>query len=435
MACGGLDNAFYVVASLRKILRVVHIRVGPLKRQQYVSAITNLGLQHLNWISEGTLPAMLFETGSHAVDHHSVQCTLDLWRAMSRMINELQRPLQAGRHLVPEVVATWNRGKGPIDVYSRFQKNCKAVHAHLGPVGAIWLRLIMTCVYNHHAYHAHGLSRSVEYLLNQEECKSFSDFQKHRSRQLSFRQFCQSLANDLNIEVVPPSMYASSSSANDDEGVMSGEEAIVERITYNKREAFFNKLPLIERRINQRAHHKRVSMQKQMSCIWCCRVDHSSTTETFHYRHGRKTTMACSICDVALCIQKRYNGESCFDMFHTSEVLFDPCCDEARCMEVTVRAGARGRVPPSRRTRQEPADGNQVAQSSHSTTDMVAGSAEGQMVPPFASRSDGDSDEYKPGFSSSDDDDGRRRKCTPYRRRNHMTISISKKRTRQTFSS
>ena len=159
MACGGLENGFYVVASLRKILRVVHVRVGRLLRQQYVSVITNLGRQHLNWISEGTLPTMTFEQDSHGVDHHSVQCsTLGLWRAMSRMIRNLQRPLvAAGRHLIPEVVATWNRGKGPIDVYSRFQKNCKAVHAHLGPVDAIWLlRLNMTCVYN--AYHADSLS-------------------------------------------------------------------------------------------------------------------------------------------------------------------------------------------------------------------------------------------------------------------------------------
>jgi hypothetical protein len=73
MACGGLDNAYYVVASIRKILRVVHIRVGPLIQQQYVSAITYLGLQHLNWISEGNLPAMSLKTGSHAVDYCSVQ--------------------------------------------------------------------------------------------------------------------------------------------------------------------------------------------------------------------------------------------------------------------------------------------------------------------------------------------------------------------------
>ena len=123
-------------------------------------------------------------------------------------------------------------------------------------------------------------------------------------------------------------------------------------------------------------------------------------------------------------------------MFHTAERLFDPCGDEARCMEVAVRSGAKGRTPPSRRLGQEPAEGtNQVAQSSHSTTaDMVAGGAEGQMVPPVASRSDGDNDEYTPGFSSSDDDDERSRKRRSVRQRSLITISISKKRTRRRFA-
>ena len=86
MASGALDHAFYVVALLRKIIRVVHVQVGSLIREQYLSVITNLGRQHLHWIEEGVVPAMRFEAGSHAVDQHSVQCTLDLWRALCKLI-------------------------------------------------------------------------------------------------------------------------------------------------------------------------------------------------------------------------------------------------------------------------------------------------------------------------------------------------------------
>ena len=204
MASSALNHAFYVVASLRKIIRVVHVWAGSLIREQYLSVISNLGRQHLNWIEEGVVPAMTFEAGSHAVDHHSVQCTLDLWRALCNLIQEQQRLLPAGRHVIPEVVATSNTGKGPIDVYSCFEKNCKWAHSHLGPVGAIWLRLIMTCVYN--AYHAHNLSQTISYFLS-EECKSFTDVRKLCARQLPFRQFCLELANDLKIEVVPPTMH------------------------------------------------------------------------------------------------------------------------------------------------------------------------------------------------------------------------------------
>jgi hypothetical protein len=67
-----------------------------------------------------------------------------------------------------------------INVYSRIQKNSKSAHLHLGAVGATWLRLIMTCVYN--AYHSFNLSKTVEYLMSK-DCKSFKDCQKRRSQE------------------------------------------------------------------------------------------------------------------------------------------------------------------------------------------------------------------------------------------------------------
>jgi len=193
--------------------------VAYLIRQQYLSAIDDLGRQHLGWIVDGNLPATLeIESASHAVDRHSVSTTLCLWREMSRMISERGRPLPAGRHLLPEVVATWNRGKGPIDVYSRFQKSTKSYHAHLGPIGAIWLWLVMTTVYN--AYHSFNLSRTEAFLASG-ECKSFKEFQRTRARLPPFRQFCHMLADDLQVTVVPPIMYNTSSSDDDEFNVMN----------------------------------------------------------------------------------------------------------------------------------------------------------------------------------------------------------------------
>jgi SAP domain len=433
MASGALNHAFYVVASLRKIIRVVHVQVGSLIREQYVSVITNLGRQHLSWIAEGAVPAMAFEAGSHAVDHHSVQCTLDLWRAICRLILEQGKPLPAGRHLIPEVVATWNRGKGPIDVYSRFQKNCKSAHSHLGPVGAIWLRLIMTCVYN--AYHAHNLSRTVTYLMS-EECKSFKDFQKRRARQLSFRQFCRELANDLQLEVVPPSIHESGSD-DDDTGIMRstdrGDRTSSVVITYNKREAYFTKPHLIERRMNRRVLHQPSSVQRQSSCVWCCRIDHS--TGQRHTRHGRKTTWMCSMCDVPLCKRPRFNGQSCFLLFHEAETLFDPCCADAQHMEVSVRSHGNRHVLSSRRRTTDvsagTAEGQMVPPSASRTNDMSIQTAEGPMVPPFASRNDNDDDDYIPGNSSDDDDDRSSCERPASRRRTCSAITIPERRTRR----
>ena len=207
-----------------------------------------------------------------------------------------------------------------------------------------------TNVQGANAYHAHNLSRTVSYLMS-DECKSFKNFQQRRARQPPFRQFCVELANDLNIEVVPPSMYESCS--NDDNGQMmrrtedGGDNAASSggvNISYNKREAYFSKLSLIERRKNRRANHQPISVNRQSSCVWCCRIDHSTGQK--HTRHGMKTTWKCSVCEVPLCKRPRYNGQSCFLLFHEAETLFDPCCAEAQSMQLSVRAHSKNRQPP-----------------------------------------------------------------------------------------
>ena len=59
------------------------------------------------------------------------------------------------------------------------------------------------------------------------------------------------------------------------------------------------------------------------------------------------TTWYCSICEVSLCKVRRYNELSCFDLFHASHELFDPCCVQAQQMIVSVRGHSnRHPLPP-----------------------------------------------------------------------------------------
>ena len=376
------------------IIRVVRIRISNLIRQQYMSAIADVGRQHLSWIDSGVVPELELKAGSYAVDQHSVQATFDLWKAMSDMIEERQSPLPAGRHLLLEVVATWNRGKGPIDVYSRFQKNTKSVHSHLGPVGAIWLRLIMTTVYN--AYHSFNLSRAYAFLMS-DDCKSFKDFQKMRARQAPFRQFCQQLANDLTIEVASPILY--NSSDNDDDNSDSGNDGNGnDRLTtstdydirYKQREAYFSRSDLIARRLNRRIQHLPCSDRKQVSCIWCCRLDHSedAPNDQKHSRHGRKTTWFCSICEVSLCKVIRYAGKSCFTMFHEADTLFDPCSVAAQEIGISVRSHTNRRAPPSRSARTVASANEALLARNDDEEEGVESNQDEEFIPPDHSSGD-----------------------------------------------
>ena len=118
------------------------------------------------------------------------------------------------------------------------------MHLRLGPVGAIWMRLIKMNVYN--AYHSFNLSQTAAFLAS-DDCKSFKDFQRIPARQCSFRQFCQLLANDLTVEVASSLNYDASSS-DEDERMTKDEASVQEVIVYNKREAFFSKPKLVAKR-------------------------------------------------------------------------------------------------------------------------------------------------------------------------------------------
>ncbi|KAI2505554.1 hypothetical protein MHU86_8890 [Fragilaria crotonensis] len=381
-----------------------------------MSAIAHLGRQHLRWIVDGgVVPEMEFETGSHAVDQHSVQTTFDLWQAMCNLIiDERGRPLPAGKHLLPEVVATWNRGKGPIDVYSRFQKNIKSVHSRLGPVAAIWMRLVMTTVYN--AYHSFNLSRAAAFLAS-DECKSFKDFQRIRARQCSFRQFCQLLANDLTVEVASELNYTASSS-EDEEAMPNDEEASVQEvILYNKQEAFFSGQNLFQK-----------TKSKTCTCsVFCwkaiqlCLVLSSGPFTRFskHSRHGRKTTWLCSTCDVPLCkVKGTANGAA---LIYSTKLIhcLTPVVPllKRQCMS----AHTNRTLPPSRR---------RVATASSGLGDISEGTSSDEDAASC------DSEEEKksiPGNSSSDDADKSAMRPAIRRRTATKAIAISRRRTRQSY--
>lgn len=211
----------------------------------------------------------------------------------------------------------------------------------MGPIGAIWLRLIMSLVYN--AFQCYKLSRTVNYLLS-DECTSFKDYQRKKARLPPFRQFCKVLAKNLtNVDYVHE--FDNSDDSDLDANADQNDNMTIK---YNKREAYFTMPELIAKRHNARLGHHESSLEQQSSCVWCCRVNHDA--EMAHSRHGRKTKWQCSICLVPLCKVPRYNGQSCFNMFHEAEVLFNPCAQQGA--EITTR-GHSNRANPPIRTRQE----------------------------------------------------------------------------------
>jgi hypothetical protein len=177
IACAGLRHAFYVVASLQKIIRIVHVHVHGDAIEQYRLALQEVHNRELSWVLHGKLPSLDGMKLGHAVDVYTVTKALDLWRCINNAVAIQGQPLPPGRMLIPTIIAMWNRNKGPIDVFSRFMKNCHARHAQLSPIGNIWLRLLMSRVYN--AYQSYVLSRSASFLLS-DDCLGYASFKANR---------------------------------------------------------------------------------------------------------------------------------------------------------------------------------------------------------------------------------------------------------------
>jgi hypothetical protein len=250
---------------------------------------------------------------THAVDSYTVTKALDLWRTINKVVTMEDKPLPPGRMLIPTIIAMWNRNKGPIDVFSRFMKNCHARHAQLSPLANIWLRLLMSRVYN--AYQSYVLSRSALFLLS-DDCLGYASFQAHRKRHGSFAKFCSSLAIDLTLEItgdeINESEEADTGSGNEfdtkNEATASNTDGIF--VAYNKREMYFSNREMIAKRMDKSLPHVLCKVDsKPRSCVWCCRKKHDQE-DSKHSRHGRTTSFWCPVCMVSLCRVKRFDGRS-----------------------------------------------------------------------------------------------------------------------------
>jgi hypothetical protein len=114
---------------------------------------------------------------------------------------------------------------------------------------------------------------------------------------------------------------------------------------YKTRFAFFSESDdLCARRLDNTNPHEMLLMDKSTNCIWCCQLCSNRTLKKKHTREGFKTKYKCSVCDAALCKVPRFDGSSCFQLFHTSSKLFNPCINHRH--KIYVRPHSAGLYLP-----------------------------------------------------------------------------------------
>ncbi|ETI39264.1 hypothetical protein F443_15139 [Phytophthora nicotianae P1569] len=192
-----MRDGFIVYASSTAIIRVVHVVIGDDIVDSYRLAFLKIKEACMGWIytPDAPVPPFTADELGHCGDISTLKQHLSLWRIVVAKTEERGGPLPAAKHIIPSVIAIWNRVKGGIDVYSRYLKNIKPSHEHLPPLAALWLRFLMTLVYN--AFQSAQLLSGTAFLMDEDRCKSYSIYQQHKNENASFRDFCRDAASCL----------------------------------------------------------------------------------------------------------------------------------------------------------------------------------------------------------------------------------------------
>eukprot|EP00644_Phytophthora_capsici_P012550 jgi/Phyca11/113073/e_gw1.23.238.1 len=277
IVCGSIQDGFLVYASTSSIIRVVHIKVGDHVSWTYRAALNTIQSRYMAWIYDGEpVPTFASHQLGHCVDQQTLLQTFHLWKQLVVIVNNRRKPLPAAKHIIPSLIALWNRVKGGIDVYSRFLKNVKAKHCSLSPTGAIWLRMIMTLIYN--AYQSYLLFQvccavSLQYssvsnqvlllqangfLMNTKMCMSYKAYQKFRQKLPSFKTFCRDAAFALADNTTTTSVPGSTVENDDIEASNSGNLKL--SFGYKKRIHFETGKEWKELRLSKPGTHKMVRL-------------------------------------------------------------------------------------------------------------------------------------------------------------------------------
>jgi hypothetical protein len=151
--CGYVSSSIIVYASRKEIIRVIRISVTADLRRLYLDTILRIREAFLPWVMGDVNIPLKFQTLApkefgHAVDFHTVMESLALGRKLwDQKMNGLPSsatvvPHPAAVRITPAIVDLYNRGKGGVDISSRYLKQAAPNHKKVLPPVAIIIRTI-----------------------------------------------------------------------------------------------------------------------------------------------------------------------------------------------------------------------------------------------------------------------------------------------------
>ena len=280
------------------------------------------------------------EEYGYAIEHHTVDLWLRLWVSHDFDVRNKGTPPPCKR-LLDITTSCWNKCMGNVDTVRRLLCYHKVKRGrNSGPGSLVWYMIFNYILVN--AYKTYMCKVLVDH-MDSNRLKSWQQLKMKRKRDISFRNFLDSLANrdqfglfmidkvypglrqkiDHNVE--SPSKPASSESIPQKEKDIKSEDKNTYRFILNCIDPEKDEFKI---RLNKDMNHMLIPNEKRNSknrtqrlrCVLCCwKCEKEEPQYNDHYRQGKTTTKTCLTCQVPIC-------SNCYSTFHNVVKLELPVC-------------------------------------------------------------------------------------------------------------
>jgi hypothetical protein len=228
---------------------------------------------------------------------------------LRKLIVDRRRPLPATvKRIVPWPIIYWNHGKGMTDVFSRCMKNVKPVFNSLHPYAFIWIRMIMTMMWNAHLLHRlFKIERELPRFTSLEQLRNKLNKESSFQGSIGIAAMTYKIvsASGRNVLLIHNDAEAAADN-NVDSEVSTTLESLKESCRNSTKLEYLNSKEGYERRTQKL--HLQVSSSSKRRCIFCDKKTSyycatcSTTNVTFYMcktqsytEHGRKLAASCFV--------------------------------------------------------------------------------------------------------------------------------------------
>ena len=315
-----LKEVLYVVATKTKILYAVLVHFDNYVLTSWLNIIKGM-ITCVPWILSNDddniqFPLIPRDGYGGCVDDHTLKSNFYLARALRKLVIEKGKPYPPALRIVPSPVVMWNHCKGMTDVYSRCMKNIKPTFHSLHPYAFIWIRLLMTMMWNTHILYR---LFQIEHMLP--NIKTIDQLRNLLNKESSFQESIYDIATQYKIKDIPIPINTINADAgiNDNENDLNNDYTIS---NLNNKSRNYNKLKYLNndegkrRRIDGSHVHVPQKLSQKRRCLFC----------------NKTTTTICATCSTnevvfPMCTStmETENGRlclaTCFQRCHTSQTI------------------------------------------------------------------------------------------------------------------